>query len=700
MLLLSPCCDTINIKNATLKSDYMQEIKAQLKIIRLFFKPLRNERSQYKNVCRSILLLLFFSGLTSGYAQSLSKYRGNLVTQFGLDGYANYTYYVKDTDTVRHGDFYFLWSQKDSVNSDYIINISFEGKYNHGQKHGLWKYHLKNLKPVDKPNIKDREITYSASGTVYEIIANFNRGKPDNGWSVVQHNINSSESGDTTYAFFSSFKDGKMTGSISGFSNGTKFSGQSNQFGKLDNLWIFAHNIDGNVIREFRNYDDGMLNRHFFMINSDTVEIERIIRPDVESYVNVPYNDMYVRYIELTTIGKSIRNTVAAEQVNKTSKTLADALVSTGYHHNREIWKSFSDTIRFRPADVRLPYIPYTVEERKKVVNTKKTLQDQKKKIEKFFSNPQTEVSRYSYEDITFYHEVMKIYRNVVNRLEKTMGILADTAVQFIPRDDLMPYILPKLTFSDNVSYVYKEDTLSREHKFPRSLDSTGTSFETFMKYMDTLTEAISKTVDKVNPILSRLERKEKITDKELLFIVMKDSVVNLFSDQGKRKDYNLYHREVSTKMVMLAEEQIKSYVGLSIEDKIDQIENYLDCMEHALKLYTIMAGIPKKAERVDDLYMRTVWNPYTYTDMHERMKERLYKAYEYQIFPYVIENIRNTITCGNIEAKNKNINAVYNRMVQLREQDTKELERQIRRARGTEEVIRIFDADGELNLN
>jgi hypothetical protein len=116
------------------------------------------------------------------------------------------------------------------------------------------------------------------------------------------------------------------------------------------------------------------------------------------------------------------------------------------------------------------------------------------------------------------------------------------------------------------------------------------------------------------------------------------------------------------------------------LNDKIENLELLNSCFKSFIELYEVLDEFPKQQKELDSLYTRTVWNPFTYTDMDEVVKERIYNAYNKVLFPHLMNEVENQISCETIDKILHDIPAVIERLKQLRNEDTKDIEKELRR--------------------
>jgi hypothetical protein len=79
---------------------------------------------------------------------------------------------------------------------------------------------------------------------------------------------------------------------------------------------------------------------------------------------------------------------------------------------------------------------------------------------------------------------------------------------------------------------------------------------------------------------------------------------------------------------------------------------------------------------------------------MDERVKERVYRAYENILLPKLLQQIQNFDNCANFDKYNQNFKNLYRSMILIRDRDTKEAERLLRRETNPTEIAKILNIE------
>lgn len=120
-------------------------------------------------------------------------------------------------------------------------------------------------------------------------------------------------------------------------------------------------------------------------------------------------------------------------------------------------------------------------------------------------------------------------------------------------------------------------------------------------------------------------------------------------------------------------------------------IESELDCFDQYLSFYAFLAELPKRLNEIDDLYTRTIWNPFTFTDMQKKVKERIFLSYQKTLLPFLLDDLEQGMSCA-ISNRMDNFSILFSKMKFLREQDTQELEAKLKRTSTLEQIFQAFD--------
>lgn len=318
--------------------------------------------------------------------------------------------------------------------------------------------------------------------------------------------------------------------------------------------------------------------------------------------------------------------------------------------------------------------------------------------VEIFLGNPLLEVSQYAHKEIARNVKVMEILQDRLQRLTPCVDRLTHDALLYVDRDQLIPHITPIITYPSSIDFELKGKPFSTVFDFPSPLLPENGSLHSIHHHTERILQTARELSEETSEILERYKLEVELTEREERLIEKRDSVLAFYKNEAGRDDFNRFHERMAEGFIQLATEEFKQYARLEIDEKLDKILDVQKCYREALNAYEMTARIPLRLERLEEIYTRSVWNAYTFTYMDERIKDRLYRAYENTLLPLVLDDMATHVTCGNLEKKQDNMVNLYQRMVELRDQDTREMEKQLRRASDSETILQIMSLN--LNLN
>lgn len=607
----------------------------------------------------------------------------------GVEGSVEYGFRLAKGDTLLMGEWRARSSHRDTTDPSLVTGLEWNGSLDQGLKNGAWTYSAKALRVDDKPMVQGFQVVKNASGTDHQVQAGFIAGKANGSWRMVEQRIQDSRSVDTLAYVEASFNSGHFVGAMEGTLGAVKFSGGFDPEGLVHGEWRIQHRMAaGSPVVELRRYENGILREQLFEQGTRTARVEH-----VGLDLNVGTNDPGLKVIildkgslELFSIAArapSLPGLSAADMdsISKAGSTIMlEAISALTSHEGRAIWQVAPGSDRPEAAKVRMKEYRFSGAESQARTELLRRYQEAQDLLTRFFADPLTDLGRHAYEDIEAYHAILEVYRERLSRLAPALKVVEHPLVQFIDRNALLPAIVPSLDQPASVSFTFKERTVERGHAFPAPLLPEGISLMTLDHHVEAILKDVRGTTRKVELILDRYKTQSQLVEKEERLVYLRDSIRQLFRNEAGRDDHNSFHVGVADQVVDLVTNSFKTYAAATLDVKIDRIDALLDCYREILEFYSQLARIPIRLQRIEEAYTRSVWNPYTYTFMEERVKDRLYRAYDTVILPYLGSGLQQSIECGRMFNATDGYVELYRRMLDLREQDTKELERELRR--------------------
>ena len=141
------------------------------------------------------------------------------------------------------------------------------------------------------------------------------------------------------------------------------------------------------------------------------------------------------------------------------------------------------------------------------------------------------------------------------------------------------------------------------------------------------------------------------------------------------------------------AEQLLSEYAEMETNgEKLNQARMLINCMVHFQNLSQEIAMLPKNSEELGKKYTDAVWNPFTATIMDETVKKRITSSYKNVLLPYFLDKVESGLSCANGEELQVLFKDTYQRMLELRDEDTSKLERKLRKERNPKVILQLFN--------
>lgn len=646
-------------------------------------------------------ILFIFTFLVSFQLFAQNNYEGTYKLTDTITGFAKFQFEGSNSNPIFADDFKFDYAKKFGK---YVKSIHYQGQFKDNKKQGNWLYSKKSLVSRDTIIVEGYQISYPASGFEHKVEALFENGNGNGKWIVVEQNFENAKPTDTIFSSSVAFDNSVMSGRLLAKSKDFRIQGNFNQEGVATGEWLIKHQVEGVTIDEVRVYDNGVFIEHLFRYNNETYEIKHLgldvsYEKEEDNWVIIDINDAYFNIFELSNFGfesdieiGELKNIQGVTK--KSNNFMRKAITSFAFDEDFEIWNQFTEEQKIKFGKFKVRKFVYSDEEQKKISEIKEYQREINTLLNNFYSNSQVEIGRLNFKDLNKYYKIFEKYNDVKEELEDIQNKLTNPALEYLERGIFMKNFATSFSFPEEINFIFKDESFLDKHEFPSVPSKDEFNISLAHTFFKNIVEDIRAINDKVDGLLDDLEKQEELNDLEKELVSKRNEIQKKFNSDNNSNDYNTYHKSIQDNIQILVEEQFKSYASLSLNEKKEEVDNYIVCFDSLLDAYDFFAELPRKVERIDDEYTRVSFNAFIMVDMEERVKERLYNAFTDIAFPYLLDTLNENLTCDTIENNLNTIESIYFKMIELRETDTQDLERKLRRVRNPQEVLSILELE------
>lgn len=629
-----------------------------------------------------IILLLFLVLPCSAFVQE-EVY----ILDDKIKGRAYYDF--SDASGEMTGAFYFESFKQDTLDPSLYYKYSLKGNYEKGLKDGQWRYDFKELTPIGDLHIDSIGFKESAEGKQRSIIGYFEKGEMSKDWKVMETSIDFSRVEDTLLYYDLNFEGDQIIDEFEVVKGENIISGQVDEDGFVHGEMIFTYELDGNKFIDQRTFDHGRMIDSRLMMNDEMIS-RSFIGFDIpnkgdEDFRTLEMNEDYLNAIELSQQLQVANPMLKSKRlILESDALLFHAIHSTKNHDDISLWPE-SPELSF--PKIKLKRSTFSPEKQKRITELGEKFEKFEKRVNSVLKDEQVEIIANANGDIQRYKSIYAgLNKNYKQLYEEVVKALQERGAQYLNTSALIDHILDGR--SADRSFLINGISETIEIPFQTNPDMNdevqgiNQKLSDLLKFMDSLDNT-------VGDVLEQEKKRLSLSDEEKVMVDLRDTVHSLYGQVTE----NEYLKRISGKVVEQTDQEFSAYAKLELNAKVEQLAVLTSCFRSFIDLHRALDRLPKQRNELDSLYTRTVWNPFTYTDMDEIVKERIYNAYDKVLFPHLMDQIEQKLSCSSVDQILHDLPRVIARMQELRNVDTNDLEKELRRENDplvVEEVLKM----------
>ena len=581
----------------------------------------------------------------------------------GHSGQAEFYYTLADGDTLITGPFKFYSGGIDDLLDKEGMYFHVEGNFNEGLPMGSWRFQFGQLSGGDELRLTGNTLQTQISGTLHTIHGAFDRGLLTGPWvSAVQHIVNSEVEVERFHSRFE-FEGNRPKHSFSIENDDLSLMGLFLRDGFAHDTWELFVDAASNTLEEWR-FDEGWLRS---IKNADEPEIP-IFRKDTVPVVEMNIDERYVRLIKARSFldrGDSLN-----------SDGILDLLAINAEHYemvNRMI-AAVSPVHSVRPElKVKAYEYPLDESELQALAHIKDEYDSNWYHVERLLRNKQIQLLRLADPHVD----------STLKQLEHV------ESTWLLPLGKILDYqhyrILKNIERSALIDQLWNNQTWNEGITKPTASGLRGVAHiaEQITARIEQLTESLDEKLfvkvkqDELDQLEVQMIEKVEIMNRHI------DSLMEV-SELSVQEQ----HRVISSRV----NERLKLYAGMEdIDKKTGYARSTLMCIEDMKMLADNLSRLQVTKSEILSLYKDKVWNPFTSTLMEETVKKELVEAYTDVLIPY-IHRQANDVSCATAGKTIALLERIHARMIDLREEETRKLERKLKKDMPAEQVLRLLN--------
>lgn len=626
-----------------------------------------------------VLFVLFFFCLGIK-AQKLERYEGTRVIN-NIEFILSYEYFIEDRDTILHGEY--ILNEPIHVNDEtaYFNFLSVRGNYTNNKVDGCWVVRSGTLRPVGGGVFSDYSYSFKVTGREQMAKGVFKNGRGDGKWQFYEWELSESEIVDTLfYTDLVSATDTSL-GCIS-IRRGAKehFSAYFDKNGLADGTWAYNSSEQDNPHVRTWKFEDNHLSKKEILKNNRKYTIDYNQEGANKSIKEEMILDS--SYFEIVDLIASINDPEPFLKSLESRPTIPFLRQALDRIHQ-------VDSILFMITNIRISgeltakviKIPYQESE----IAIFDAISDNLKKIDSesnlILTDPQINIAKLSTWEVARYLAVLKhLKTDATQSYRALLDLYSNGSLEYIHRGEKLFKTLSFQTSFEIDSISGDGHKMANYHFHDTNLDLQDVELSTLSSYTQAILTEIKIIKDSLDFFIYELRKEENLVGLESALIKKYEELKHLNDSIITIEFTSIAGFDLNKTLLTFMDKKMGDYSRLeSIQEKMRRVEPLIDCFNKLERSIKTLENVPINIGIIDEGYTRTVFNPYTFSNMEEKVKMPIYRSFKELLLPGVFENLQ-SLTCDEIPSNEENFINLFEGMIELLKRDTRKEERKIRR--------------------
>lgn len=634
--------------------------------------------------------------------QQRERYEGEF-TFNNEEGIAIFSFFEnRDGDIILDGNFNFERRSIDTLDRTLLSKLIVNGAYSQNEKHGRWRYDQEEHR-VELRNVIDFEVIADLESEDYELTAEYNEGQLHGVWEYRENKFERGRIEPLFRAEPINFTAGKITGNISFEQFGDyltyNINGRLNSEGVMIGEWVFTYMRDTVFVRETRRYENGFL-LGLRVVNDETREvINEVIYHEVIQNLDrlnqgedVEYSVAQERFPITFNIG--YRPFFEELQVQNRGNDFLRHVLGRILKYEEDYVNEDNELTQY-PIHTRRFEFPVSSEDRQNIEVIEESFEELQAEINRFANMNALAINRYRDDSLAFAYEYFQRKQDRIERVDSLVQLLTSDEIRFIDQSIFIRDGIDFLSAIDTIVYEFDEEQRTRNLVYEEELAVEQTLTESVISYIQREQSLVNEFSDYITRELEKLEQTDDLAALEARILQNKAEVDSIYLSHEAISDRSLEMFAAVYQNILQRQfnEMSRQYSELdTYMERLDEGEVILDLIQEMREQYDRLAAVFPTIEDLDELYQEETFNPFTYARYNVRVKERLFDNGGLVLFNHYVNQLKNEDDYTMIREHLNNIDALQERLYELRDQDTRRIERRLGRRTSINRIESALD--------
>lgn len=655
--------------------------------------------SFYSRYCTVLYLflscLIHFFSPAKAVGQEKKLYDSIYQPQIGHTGTARFEYYEADDGRIiKDGSFRFRSEWRDSTDPTFFIYEIWTGNYSKNQKSGEWVYRKERQK-ADIAGVEDGKLRYQLNTEKRELKGNYEKNIPAGSWQLTRTTYVNNEKTGETETVNVVFNNNKITGPVSIQFNlpgtGRTFVMGNAKQGLMDSTWRLQYHKGDSAVEEIRQYQNGFL-----------LSLQQVHEADTILNLRFPLSQEIRRALESGGSGSvAINRPVSlafSDGYPRTSRWM-----TVQQHGNAYIETALQQLLQYEPGFTQQHGLAlgsnrgfYLMSTREKNLLEKWPALEYEYR-EKVRLLRQFEQDHYKFRDDAAIKPILAWTERQAYLLEYIKpwnNILSRNELEFHNRNGELVSYAAGLLSTDTLRWNGQQEQVMH-YPVPASQN------QDFLSYISANFKNRIQTADSLINLYSDLAQSLMLADE----VAMQKKIVDSLKEQLSAQMRNPAEPEMRELLTQLHDNVLQPYYDSyyqyfqqSGRDAIPRQLGYADSLNYLIytfsQVYKDAIQVSKLKRRIDSLYTEYSFDPFTFNDrVPRRVKKKIYEIVAEDLVDQLLTIAAQSGTPAETRQRMQQVREVQERIIFLRDKDTRKLERKLRRNDSIEKIMELVKA-------
>lgn len=636
----------------------------------------------------TIIIPLLMLGIFAPKLHAQQEYKGEYRFN-GLNGEATFRFIEgSEGKIIKQGDFSFTRKERDVDDKTRYYITQIAGIYDRDVKSGLWDY-LEEDHQIEPEDIVDFKLIYDLQSSQIKLKANYKQGVPDGRWVFEENEFTGGELRKKAQADEFLFSDGDIKGKFqfkSFVGRNTHFiRGELKDGGIMHGEWTFTYDKDGVLVSEVRNYENGFL-MGLVQRNLVTNEVlEEIVFFDTINklkQVNAGENKGFRiadRSFGIFFNDGFLSTNIAYEAQKQGNAFMEDFLVKI-LRYDEKYVNEQKELIEY-PIHTRKFVFELSRSQQKIIEDLPGKFDQIKRSTESYKDRNALRLNRQRSDSLSFAYSFFDFQFNKLREFDELINLFRTKDIQFYDVVNMAEEGLSFLSESDTIFYTFNDENKNKVLTY-KTNGFKDDFYSALDNYISEMSNVINDYKGYVDGQLSLIEQDADLKDIENRIKSSKERLLERFSDFEDMDDVTISLLEAIKENILGSNfDRINERYAKAnkFSEKKAEAEVMLDLIGEMEDQFEAVSRLTKNWEKLDEMYMENVFNPYVYTRYDQRAKQRLFESAE-RLYEYYLQSIRDEQDYTEIKIWSRKVQELILRMADLRNEDTRTIERKLNR--------------------